>query len=459
MLPSQAGRLAAEKNAFAHSPTTGFNVVPRGRKLRREERPMSGLLPVRGGRTTSIQIIRLDRNRLSIKALCHLMEQPIDVTILMPCLNEVETIGSCVKKALSSIARSGLQGEVLVADNGSTDGSIELARSLGARVVPVEKKGYGNALRGGIEAARGRWIVMGDSDDSYDFSSLEPFFERLKQGSELVMGCRMPRGGGTIMPGAMPWKHRWIGNPVLSMIGRVFFKCPVKDFHCGLRAFTRTAYEKMQLKTTGMEFASEMVIKATLKGLKIAETPITLHKDGRSRPPHLRSWRDGWRHLRFMLLFSPRWLFMGPGLFLLLAGLALFLPLSFGSFHLGPVRLDTNSLLVASMMMIVGFQVLFFGIFTRLYCTMRGLLPERADLGWLLKPLALEKGVVAGLLVFLLGAVLLTEAIWKWRQAGFGEMSYPESLRLVIPSVTFLTLGVQIVFSSFFLGTLTLKCD
>jgi glycosyltransferase involved in cell wall biosynthesis len=385
------------------------------------------------------------------------MDNSLDLTIVMPCLNESETIGTCIKKALASIQSLGLAGEVLIADNGSTDGSIELAEKLGARVVRVTRKGYGNALRGGIEAARGRWVIMGDSDDSYDFSRLESFIEKLKQGHDLVMGCRMPYGGGTIMPGAMPWKHRWIGNPALSSIGRLLFRCPVTDFHCGLRGFTKAAYEKMELKTTGMEFASEMVISATLKGLKITQVPITLHKDGRSRPPHLRSWRDGWRHLRFMLLFSPRWLFIGPGVALFFLGLALFVPLSMNTFHIGRVRLDTNSLLVASMMMAVGFQVLFFGLFTRLYCALRGLLPQRAGMDWLLRPLALEKGVVAGLLLVLVGLGFFGGALWKWQQSGFGEMSYSESMRLVIRSVTFMMLGVQLVFSSFFLGILTLK--
>src|ERR1017187_4321484 len=283
----------------------------------------------------------------------------------MPCLDEAETIGTCVRKALASLSKLGIRGEVLVADNGSTDGSVKIARDLGARVVDIPRKGYGNALRGGIEGARGKWIIMGDSDDSYDFSNLGPFVEKFRQGYELVMGCRMPYGGGTILPGAMPWKHRWIGNPALSFIGRLFFRCPVTDFHCGLRGLTREAFERMQLKTMGMEFASEMVIKSMLRRLKIAEVPITLHKDGRSRPPHLRSWRDGWRHLRFMLLFSPRWLFLWPGLAMLFLGFALFVPLSIGPVNIGRVQFNTNTLLVTGMMVIVGFQVLFFGVFTR----------------------------------------------------------------------------------------------
>jgi glycosyltransferase involved in cell wall biosynthesis len=246
--------------------------------------------------------------------------EKLAVTILMPCLNEAETLRACIEKAQRTLHWARLTGEVLVADNGSSDGSVQIAERLGARVVHVSDKGYGSALRAGIEVANGKWIIMGDADDSYDFSDLNRFVEKLQEGYELVMGCRLPSGGGRIMAGAMPWKHLWIGNPVLSWVGRLFFKCPVRDFHCGLRAFSKEAYDKMDLRTTGMEFASEMVIKATLNSLRIAEVPITLFKDGRSRPPHLRSWRDGWRHLRFMLLFSPTWLFLVPGFGLMSLG-------------------------------------------------------------------------------------------------------------------------------------------
>jgi len=377
----------------------------------------------------------------------------------MPCLNEAETLGQCVQKARLGFERANVRGEIVVADNGSTDGSISIAEKLGARVVPVREKGYGSALRGGINAASGKWIIMGDSDDSYDFSQIGPFVEKFRQGYELVMGCRMPYGGGRIMPGAMPFKHRWLGNPVLSMVGRVFFKCPVTDFHCGLRGFTREAWRAMQLKTTGMEFASEMVIKATLKHQKIAEVPITLHKDGRSRPPHLRSWRDGWRHLRFMLLFSPRWLFVWPGLALLLLGLLIAVPLTFAPVTVAGVQFDTNTLLMAGMMMVVGFQVLFFGLFTKLYCAARGLLPENKQLTSLLRVFSLERGLIAGCITVLGGLAFLAAAVLKWRTARFGMMSYPDSLRLVIPAVTLTTLGVQTIFSSFFLSILELKHD
>jgi glycosyltransferase involved in cell wall biosynthesis len=385
--------------------------------------------------------------------------EELDLTILMPCLNEADTLATCIKKGLKSLADLGLRGEVLIADNGSTDGSIEIAKKLGARVVSIPRKGYGNALRGGIESARGRWIIMGDSDDSYDFSALGPFIEKFRQGFELVMGCRMPYGGGTILPGAMPWKHRWIGNPALSFIGRLFFNCPVTDFHCGLRGVTREGFAKMQLKTSGMEFASEMVIKATLRDLKIAEVPITLHKDGRSHPPHLRSWRDGWRHLRFMLLFSPRWLFAGPGLLMLIVGLGFGVPLCLGPLKVGRVYFDTNTLLVAGMMVIVGFQVMFFGVFTRLYCVANGFLPESKHLAWWWRFFSLERGIAIGLLITLIGFGFLVAAVLKWKAADFGVLSYPDSLRLAIPAVTCMTLGIQTIFSSFFLSILELQHD
>ena len=378
----------------------------------------------------------------------------IKLTILMPCLNEAETLAACIRKAQASLLSLGVSGEVLIADNGSKDGSQGIAEKLGARVVAVPEKGYGQALRGGVAAARGHWIIMGDADDSYDFSSLGPLLEKLKAGQDLVMGCRMPRGGGTILPGAMPWKHRWIGNPVLSFIGRLFFRCPVTDFHCGLRGFRKEAYEKMDLKTTGMEFASEMVIKATLKGMKISEVPITLHPDGRSRPPHLRSWRDGWRHLRFMMLFCPRWLFLIPGAVLAAAGAILLLLLSFGPVFLGPVRLDINSMLVAAMMLLVGFQLLYSAVFLRIYGFTQGFLPDQSDLRQLLRKITLEKGVIAGLLVGAAGGGLLLSAFGSWMKTGFGSLDPVASARLVVPAVTLLALGVQVVFGSFFLSSL-----
>ena len=376
------------------------------------------------------------------------------LTILMPCLNEAETLATCIRKAQASLLSLGIPGEVLIADNGSQDGSREIAKKLGARVVPVAEKGYGQALRGGAAAARGHWIIMGDADDSYDFSTLGPFVEKLQAGDDLVMGCRMPWGGGTILPGAMPWKHRWIGNPVLSFIGRLFFRCPVTDFHCGLRGFQKDAYEKMDLKTTGMEFASEMVIKATLKGMKISEVPITLHPDGRSRPPHLRSWRDGWRHLRFMMLFCPRWLFLIPGMVLAVAGGALLFLLAFGPVFLGRIRLDINSMLVAAMMLLIGFQLLYSAVFLRIYGFTQGFLPDQPDLRNLLRKITLEKGVVGGLLLGATGFFLLLVAFGSWMKTGFGGLDPVASARQVVPAVTLLALGVQVVFGSFFLSSL-----
>jgi glycosyltransferase involved in cell wall biosynthesis len=381
----------------------------------------------------------------------------VELTILMPCLNEAETIARCIEKAKVGIQRAGVPGEILIADNGSTDGSQAIAEKLGARVVQVQAKGYGNALRGGIEAARGEWILMGDADDSYDFAEADRFVKKFQNGDELVMGCRLPVGGGTIMPGAMPWKNRWIGNPVLTTIGRVFFKCPAHDFHSGLRGFTRTAYHKMELQTTGMEFASEMAIKGTLKGLKISEVPITLHKDGRSRPPHLKPWRDGWRHLRFMLLYSPRWLFLMPGLLLFALGVLGMLALAATRMRLGGVAFDVGTLLMTGMAAIIGFQLVTFAFFTKVFAIAEGLLPQDPKLAGIFKVFTLEKGLVAGILISMLGLGLLLHAVWLWRQAGYGDLSYADNLRRLIPAATLLILGIQTIFSSFFMSVLGLK--
>lgn len=379
------------------------------------------------------------------------------LTILMPCLNEAETLEKCIAKAQSSIVKSGLVGEVLIADNGSTDGSVQLAEAAGARVVHVKNKGYGNALKGGIKEARGQWVIMGDADDSYDFSDLTDIIGKLQEGNDLVMGCRLPSGGGRIMSNAMPWKHRWIGNPVLSFIGKLFFDAPVTDFHCGLRGFLKSAIQGLGLKTSGMEFASEMVIKASLQGLKITQVPITLYKDGRSRAPHLRSWRDGWRHLRFMLLFSPRWLFLWPGLAMFLIGILITIPLNLNQIQIGNTYFDTNTLLFTSMLIVIGFQVTFMGIFTRIYCASRGLLPENEFLGRWFKYFSLERGLILGCLVFGIGVVFLLTAFNQWHAVGFGELNYATSLRLMIPAMTSMTIGIQMVFSSFFISVLDIE--
>jgi glycosyltransferase involved in cell wall biosynthesis len=348
-------------------------------------------------------------------------------------------------------------GEVLIADNGSTDGSIELAEKHGARVVRVPAKGYGSALRGGIEAAHGRWILMGDADDSYDFSEAPRFVEKLREGHDLVMGCRMPRGGGTVMPGAMPWKNRWLGNPTLSFLGRLFFNTPIQDFHCGLRAFTREAFDRMETKTTGMEFASEMVMKASIRAMRVAEVPITLHKDGRSRPPHLKPWRDGWRHLRFMLIYSPRWLFLMPGLVLAGIGALGALATFFGPMQIGHVQLDAGTLAVACMLVIIGAQLVAFAFFAKVFAIAEGLLPDDPRFSRIFKFFTLEKGLVAGALTFVAGVLLLAWSVWIWQRAGFGSMPYSENLRRIIASVTLIVVGHQIMASSWFLSVLGLK--
>jgi len=386
------------------------------------------------------------------------VDEPLDLTILMPCLNEAETLARCIGKAKIGLQKSGVSGEILIADNGSTDGSQAIAEKLGARVVAVKEKGYGSALLGGSRAARGRWILMGDADDSYDFAEADRFVKKFQEGFELVMGCRLPVGGGTILPGAMPWKNRWLGNPVLSFIGRLFFKCPAHDFHCGLRGFTKDAFEKMDLQTTGMEFASEMVIKTTLKKMKITEVPVTLSKDGRSRPPHLKPWRDGWRHLRFMLLFSPRWLFLFPGIALCLLGVAVSTPLSCADFQVGAVKFNVGTLAVSCMTMIVGFQLVAFAFFTKVFAIAEGLLPEDPKLSRVLKIFTLEKGLLLGIVVLLAGIILFFRAVWIWKQAHYGILpSTEDNMRRLIPAVTLVVLGIQGVFSSFFMSALGLK--
>lgn len=377
-----------------------------------------------------------------------------EVSIVMPSLNEAETIAACIAKAQRALTQQDISGEIVVADNGSTDGSQAIAAEMGARVIHVEAKGYGNALQGGIAAARGKYIIMGDSDDSYDFSAIQPFVEKLRAGYDLVMGNRFQGG---IMPGAMPWKHRWIGNPVLSGIGRLFFRCPVGDFHCGLRGFSKAAYERMGLQTTGMEFASEMVIKSTLLGLRVTEVPTVLHKDGRSHPPHLRSWRDGWRHLRFMLLFSPRWLFLIPGTGLFGIGLLTALWLLGGPRRIGSLVLDIHTLLVAGFVCLLGYQLIVFAIFTKIFATTQGLHPPQPMLERLYRHVTLEVGLLVGLGLSVAGLVCLVGAVWGWRVTGFGELDPRITMRQVIPAVVLLTLGVQTVFASFFLSILGLR--
>jgi glycosyltransferase involved in cell wall biosynthesis len=377
----------------------------------------------------------------------------LEVSVVMPCLDEAETVETCIRKAQCAIQRHNLSAEVIVADNGSTDGSQNIADRCGARVVTVLEKGYGSALKGGINASRGRFVIMGDADDSYDFSDLYPFVEKLREGYDLVMGTRLK---GRIMPGAMPWLNRWLGNPVLTGIGRLFFACPVSDFHCGLRAFSKEAYHRMNLVTTGMEFASEMVVKASFLALRITEVPITFYRDRRPRPPHLRRWRDAWRHLRFMLLYSPRWLFLVPGAFLFLFGGMLCIWLLPGPRNLGGVSLDVHTLLVGGLACILGSQLISFAVFAKVFAVTEGLLPEDPRVNQLFRLLTLEVGLAVGVLTTLVGIGLLVYAVFLWGQKGFGPLDYRQSMRLVIPAVTLLILGVQTVFSSFFLSILRL---
>ncbi len=376
-----------------------------------------------------------------------------EVTLVMPCLNEARSLGDCIREAQEAMARAGIAGEILIADNGSTDGSPALAAQLGARVVPVAEKGYGSALRGGIAAARGRYIVMGDADGSYDFSHLPRFVEKLRAGADLVMGNRFLGG---IQPGAMPWKNRYLGNPVLSFIGRLFFPTKLGDFHCGLRGFSVEAYRRMNLRTTGMEFASEMVIKSVVLGLRVAEVPTTLRPDRRDRAPHLRPWRDGWRHLRFMLLFSPRWLFFYPGLFLMVAGAIVGTVLLPGPLRLGQVYLDVHTLLFAAGSILIGFQAVSFAALSKYFAIRAGLRPNEAQFESWLGKVTLEGGIIMGGLLILAGVLLWAGALWFWRERGFGSLQPVQTLRVVIPGTLCLALGSQMILTSFFLGVLRL---
>jgi glycosyltransferase involved in cell wall biosynthesis len=383
-------------------------------------------------------------------------DQP-EVSVVIPCLDEAETLGVCISKALSGFQEHGINGEVVVADNGSTDGSQAIAEEAGARVVPVAAKGYGNALMGGIAAARGRYIVMGDADDSYDFRETHRFVDKLRQGYDLVQGCRLPSGGGTVKPGAMPFLHRWLGNPLFSFMVRVMFGSKLHDVYCGLRGFTREHYRRLDLRCTGMEFAIEMVVKSSVFGCKMTEVPITLHPDGRTlHPPHLRTFRDGWRTLRFLLLYSPRWLFLIPGLLLVLlgaVGYALALP---GVTVLG-AHLDVSTLLVASLAILLGHQSVLFALFTKRYAASVGFLPEDARVERFFKIFTLERGLQLGLLSFLAGVALLAAAAWQWYAVRFGDLAYPVTLRWVIPGVTLTALGFQTVLASFFVSILEIR--
>ena len=384
------------------------------------------------------------------------MSKPeLELTVLMPCLNEAATLATCIQKAHISIARLGVNAEIIVADNGSDDGSQRIAEAAGARVVQVDEKGYGSALFHGSVAAQGRFIIIADADDSYDFARLDSYIEQLRAGYDLVMGNRF---AGGIAPDAMPWKNRYIGTPVLSFLGRLFFKAPISDFNCGMRGYSRRAFELMDLQTSGMEFASEMIIKATLLKLRIAEVPTTLRKDGRTREPHLRPWRDGWRHLRFMLMYSPRWLFFYPGLLLMIVGgvtgLLLLPGPIFLSEHLG---LDVHTLLFAFAAVLIGFQAVSFAAFARIYALSEGLLPADPLVNRMFKMFTLEVGLVVGASLFVGGIAGGVIAVVRWSQVGFGALDARVMLRTAIPSATAICLGAQIVLTSFLFSLLGLR--
>jgi glycosyltransferase involved in cell wall biosynthesis len=378
----------------------------------------------------------------------------VEVSIVMPCLNEAETLGVCVEKAQRALRDAGIAGEVIVADNGSTDGSQAIAERLGARVVPVRDRGYGNALMGGIANARGRFVIMGDADDSYDFLEIPRFVEKLREGFDLVQGCRLSAGGGRVMAGAMPMLHRYWGNPMFSAMARRWFGAPIHDVYCGLRGFRRDFYHELDQRCTGMEFATEMIIKASLRRANIAEVPITLHPDGRTtRAPHLRTFRDGWRTLRFFLMYSPRYLFLVPGGILIALGL-LGYGLALPGVTIRGATLDAHTLLFASLALVCGYQSILFAVFAKIFAIRERLLPEDRRMTRLFAVITLERGALAGIAAMGVGVVLLGLAISEWMQADFGRLDYATTMRLVVPGVTLTALGFQTVLSSFFMSIL-----
>jgi glycosyltransferase involved in cell wall biosynthesis len=382
---------------------------------------------------------------------------PIELSVVIPCLNEADTLEACIRKAQQALHEHAIPGEVIVADNGSVDASRDIARRLGARVIDVPSRGYGAALMGGIAAAKGRFVIMGDADDSYDFREIPGFVHKLRQGFELVQGCRLPAGGGRVMPGAMPVLHRWLGNPLFSALARRMFGTTVHDVYCGLRGFQKTLYERLDQRCTGMEFATEMIIKASVRGARITEVPITLHPDGRrAHAAHLRTFRDGWRTLRFFLMYSPRWLFTIPGLLLValgLVGYAIALP----GLSIHGVNFDAHTLLFASLAVLLGYQSVLFALFAKTFAVSEGLMPEDPALARFFSLVTLERGLLVGAGALLLGVALLLAAVDQWRVAGFGALDYARTMRLVIPGTTLTALGFQTVLASFFLSILRLR--
>jgi glycosyltransferase involved in cell wall biosynthesis len=380
-------------------------------------------------------------------------ERP-DLSVVIPCLNEARTLGTCIRKAQASLRELGIPGEVVVADNGSTDGSQTIAEELGARVVPVAEPGYGSALTGGIAAAHGRWVIMGDADDSYDFANLEPFVARLKDGYDVVNGNRFEGG---IRPGAMPWLHRRLGNPVLSFVGRRLYGTPCGDIYCGLRAFDREKVMALDIRSSGMEYAIEMIVKATMLGLRVTEVPTTLSPDAEGREAHLNTWRDGWRSIRLLLLYSPKWLFLYPGLFLLLIGLAGMAWLIPGGRSVAGVGFDVSTLLYFALAVVVGLQAVYFFVTARWFGITEGLLPDDPRIRRLLGRGTLEVGLVTGILLVAAGLALSFYALATWNEAGFGRLNYPHTLRIVVPGATLITCGMQTVLSALFVSVLGLR--
>ncbi|HEX8173603.1 MAG TPA: glycosyltransferase family 2 protein [Pyrinomonadaceae bacterium] len=382
---------------------------------------------------------------------------PVELSIVMPCLNEADTLETCIRKAQRVLTEHNIDGEIVIADNGSIDGSQEIAARLGARVVNVEAKGYGSALQGGISAARGRFVIMGDADDSYDFLEVPKFVEKLRQGFDLVQGCRLPRGGGQVLPGAMPFLHRWWGNPMFSMMVRKWFRAPIHDVYCGLRGFTKELYNRLDLRCTGMEFATEMIIKSSLYRVGITEVPITLHPDGRtSHAPHLKTFRDGWRTLRFFLMYSPRWLFLAPGALLILLGLAGY-ALGLPGVTIKGITFDAHTLLFATLSILCGYQSILFAIFSKTFAISEGLMPEDPRMNRFFEVVNLERGLIIGAGSLLIGIALLLGALNQWRLTDFGHLDYSHTMRWVIPGATLTALGLQTIFSSFFVSILGMR--
>ena len=381
------------------------------------------------------------------------MSESIELTILMPCLNEAETLEICIQKANRFLEEHKVSGEILIADNGSTDGSQKIAESNGARVVNVLEKGYGSALIGGCNAALGKYVIMGDADDSYDFMNLMPFLTKLREGYDLVMGNRFQGG---IAKGAMPPLHKYLGNPILSFVGRIFYSSQVRDFHCGLRGYNTQAMQSLNLRTTGMEYASEMVVQATLHKYKMIEVPTTLSPDGRTRTPHLRSWSDGWRHLKFLFMHSPNWLFLYPGVICSLIGLVMTTLLLFGPITVIDVTFDIHTMLYSSALLIIGVNTVLFSLYTKAYAIHSKFIPVNHSIKYMEK-ITIEKGILSGVLLFLLGIIVTILAFVYWQQKSFGGLDPQKVMRITIPALTLMVTGIQIIYGSFFLGILNIK--